>query len=490
LYKINIRTREVIKQMILPVAEFGINDICLDADSSLWISTAGGGIIHYNDQTGAVQQYTNKEGLSNNTVCGMLRDDKNNLWISTYAGLSYFDRSFHQFTNFYAKDGLNTDEFNRKAFTRLPDGRMIFGGLNGYTLFNPQDAFKRDKPVNIVLTRFSKTTGSGEVVERVFDLSALHEVVIDYGDKFFAFHFTLTDMYDPAGNSYLYMLQGLDNQWHPIGNQNMVSFNGLPAGKYTLRIKGRPGKGSSSVNEITVSVLVKQVFYKTSWFILLALAAAVAIVYSIVRYRINQVKKLQVLRTRIASDLHDEVGSSLVHITILADMVKRAESEQMMNDQLANIAGISRGAVSTMKDVIWSIDARYDTMGGMISHMHDHVHSVLAPADIEFRFVQNGLNEQQKLPVDFRQNVYLIFKEAVNNVVKHSQAAHVEISLQKENNLFIMMIKDDGKGIDRNNHSSGQGLSNMEMRAQRLKAAIAIVSENYGVMVMLRAPLA
>jgi signal transduction histidine kinase len=129
-------------------------------------------------------------------------------------------------------------------------------------------------------------------------------------------------------------------------------------------------------------------------------------------------------------------------------------------------------------------------MGGMISHMHDHVHSVLAPADIEFRFIQSGLNEQQKLPVDFRQNVYLIFKEAINNVVKHSRAALVEISLQKENNLFIMMIKDDGKGIDPNNHSSGQGLSNMEMRAQRLKAAIAIVSENDGVMVMLRAPLA
>lgn len=489
LYKINTLTKEVLKQTMPGLPELGINDICLDADSSLWISTAGGGIINYKEPGGAVKQYTNKDGLSSNTVCGMLRDDKNNLWISTYAGLSYFDRSLNQFTNFYTKDGLNTDEFNRKAFTRLADGSMIFGGLNGYTLFNPAEAFKRDRPVNIVLTRFSKTTGSGEVVEHVFDLPALREVVIDPGDKFFAFHFTLTDMYDPPGNRYAYMLQGLDNAWHPIGNQNMLSFNSLPAGKYMLRIRGNPGKGAASANEILVRLSVKQVFYKTTWFILLVVLVVGALVYGIVQYRINEVKKLQYLRTRIASDLHDEVGSSLVHITMLADMVKRAESEQVMNEQLTHIAGISRGAVSTMKDVIWSIDARYDTMAGMISHMHDHVHTVLAPADIEFRFVQSGLQEQQKLPVDFRQNVYLIFKEAVNNVVKHSQATHVEISLQKKNGLFIMMIKDNGRGIDPDKHSSGQGLSNMQMRARRLKGAISIVSEEEGVMVMLQAPL-
>jgi signal transduction histidine kinase len=218
------------------------------------------------------------------------------------------------------------------------------------------------------------------------------------------------------------------------------------------------------------------------------LTAATAIVFGIVRYRINQVKKIQYLRTRIASDLHDEVGSSLVHITMLADMVKRAEDKKVMNEQLTGIAGISRGAVATMKDIIWSIDARYDTIEGMISHMRDHVHSVLAPADIEFRFTQTGLQEQEKLPADFRQQVYLIFKEAINNVVKHAQAGYVQISLQKENGFFIMEIKDDGKGIDPRNHSSGQGLSNMKMRAGRLKAAIEIISQD-GVTVRLKAPV-
>ncbi len=488
LYKVNIHTREVVKLTVHPVLEFGINDICQDADGSTWISTMGGGIVHYDERTNYAKQYTSRDGLSNNTVCGILQDTRNNLWISTYAGLSYFDRAATQFTSFYAKDGLNTDEFNRKAFGKLTDGRLIFGGLNGYTVFNPAETFKRDKPVNIVLTRFTKTTSSGQVEENIFDMPALQHVTIDPGDKFFAFHFTLTDMYDPPGNHYKYMLQGLDNAWHDIGNQSFVSFNSLPAGKYTLRIKGSPGKGAESINEAVVTILIKQVFYKTIWFILLVLAAATATVFGIVRYRINQVKKIQYLRTRIASDLHDEVGSSLVHITMLADMVKRAGDKQVMDEQLTGIAGISRGAVATMKDIIWSIDARYDTMAGMISHMRDHVHSVLAPADIDFEFTQTDLQEQEKLPADFRQQVYLIFKEAINNIVKHAQASYVQIHLQKEQVFLIMEIKDDGKGIDPANHSSGQGLSNMQLRAGRLKATLEIISQN-GVSIRLKAPV-
>jgi streptogramin lyase len=178
LYKINIHTKEVVKLSIHPVLEYGINDIAMDSDSSCWISTAGGGVIYYNEYSGEVKQYTNRDGLSNNTVCGLLRDGRNDLWISTYAGLSYFNRQTKQFTNFFTKDGLNIDEFNRKAFYKLTDGRMIFGGLNGYTVFDPDDAFKRDKPVNILLTRFSKINNKGETAETVFDVNTLKKVII------------------------------------------------------------------------------------------------------------------------------------------------------------------------------------------------------------------------------------------------------------------------------------------------------------------------
>ena len=101
-------------------------------------------------------------------------------------------------------------------------------------------------------------------------------------------------MYDPPGNRYFYQLEGVDKAWHSLGNQHFVSFNGLSPGKYTLKIKGNVGKGSASANEISVEILVRQVFYKTAWFIMLMLFAAAAIVYLVLRYRINQVKRSSV----------------------------------------------------------------------------------------------------------------------------------------------------------------------------------------------------
>jgi two-component sensor histidine kinase/streptogramin lyase len=488
LYKINFHTKEVVKLPIHPVLQYGINDIAMDGDSSFWISTAGGGVIYYNEYSGEVKQYTNRDGLSNNTVCGLLRDNKNDLWISTYAGLSYFNRQTKQFTNFYAKDGLNIDEFNRKALYKLPDGRMIFGGLNGYTVFDPADAFKRDRPVSILLTRFSKINNKGETAENVFDIDGLKKVIIYPGDRFFSFYFTLSDMYDPAGNRYFYQLEGVDKAWHSLGNQHFVSFNGLSPGTYTLKIKGNAGKGAATINEISVDIVVKQVFYKTAWFIILMLLAAAAIVYLIVRYRINQVKKIQFLRTRIASDLHDDVGSSLVRITILADAIKREEIKETTSEKLGTIAGISRGAVSTMKDVIWSIDSRNDTMDGMIRYMQEHLHNMLIPANIDFELIHTGLDENEKLKMNFRQNVYLIFKEAINNVVKHSGARSVQVELKKENGHFLLKIKDDGKGISAQRNGSGQGLYNMKLRADRLKASLEILSGN-GLTIIMKAPV-
>jgi signal transduction histidine kinase len=208
----------------------------------------------------------------------------------------------------------------------------------------------------------------------------------------------------------------------------------------------------------------------------------------ILRYRIRQIKKIQHLRTRIASDLHDDVGSSLVRITVLADAIKREGIKENAHEQLGAIAGISRGAVSTMKDVVWSIDARNDTMGGMIQYMQEHLHNMLMPANIDFELTHTGFSEQEKLAMNFRQNVYLTFKEAINNVVKHSDATRVTVNLEKENSLFTMTIRDDGHGISSPKKSNGQGMYNMRLRADRLKADLNIVSEK-GVTIILKVPV-
>jgi ligand-binding sensor domain-containing protein/two-component sensor histidine kinase len=488
LYKINILTRQVEKASPLPAMGYAINDICVNQDGTFWLSTAGGGLVYYDAATGKARQYTTMDGLSNNTVCGVLRDSSGNLWISTYAGLNCMDRQSAQFTAFYAKDGLGMDEFNRKAFTMLRDGRLIFGGLNGYILFDPQAVFKTYRPVNIRLCRAAITGSDGRDSEMVFGADRLKRMVIRPSDKLFSISFALTDLYDPRADRYFYKLEGVDNDWHFIGGQHTLSFMSLPAGQFMLHIKGAAAKGLATNNELTLPIEVLQVFYKRPWFLASLFLGFSIVIYGFVRYRINQWKKLEYLRTKIASDLHDEIGSNLVRITLLADSSNSKNSTSSSRETLDVIANISRNAVNTIKDVVWSIDARYDSMVGMIDYMHEHIHNMLEPADIDFSFRHVGLPMEDRLNMNFRQNVYLIYKESINNIVKHADATYVDVELQSREGVFLMSIRDNGRGILKEGDRGGHGMGNMQMRASRIKGNLKILSRYDGVTVRLEAP--
>ena len=489
LYRIDRATRRVTRESLYPALGFSINDIHTDADSSLWISTAGGGVVHYYPETHALQQYTTKEGLTNNMVCGILADDEHHLWISTYSGLDCLDPKTGVFTVFYSRDGLNMNEFNRKAFARLADGRMIFGGLNGYIGFDPREILRTNKPASLFLTHLGRGAGNGLITDSVFGIQALRSITIGPQNPFFSLSYTLSDLYDPARNQYSYRMEGLDTVWHAIGNQHTLSFISLPPGRYTLQLRGSPAQGGMAANLVTVGINVGQVFYKRPWFLILCGLMVVATILAIGQYRLYQYRKLHRLRTRIASDLHDEVGSNLVRIALLADADRNGTAAGTAVQRLDVIAGISRDAASTIRDVVWSIDARYDTMTGMQEHMHEHLYQMLAPAGIEYLFSHKGVSSDEKLGMEFRQNIYRIFREAINNIVKHSGASLVEVTVGREAGMFTLVIKDNGRGLNGRKSGSGQGMANMKMRAGAIGGRLEVDSGDGGLLIRLSAPL-
>jgi signal transduction histidine kinase len=240
---------------------------------------------------------------------------------------------------------------------------------------------------------------------------------------------------------------------------------------------------------ITVAIQVEQVMYKRSWFLVLCALLVAAVVIAIGQYRLYQWRKLHQLRTRIASDLHDEVGSNLVRIALLADADRNGTAAGTPVQRLDVIAGISRDAASTIRDVVWSIDARNDTLAGMQEHMHDHLHQMLAPAGIEYLFSHTGVSSEERLDMDFRQNIYRIFREAINNIVKHSGASVVEVTVGRTAGVFSLLIKDNGRGLNGKQKRAGQGLENMKMRAERLNGNLEIVSSENGVTITLTTPI-
>jgi ligand-binding sensor domain-containing protein len=445
-----------------------ISTLFLENDTILWAGTRGAGIFKINTLTNTLKVYTKKNGLADNSVAGILKDNSGIFWISTFNGLSRFDSEKEKFKNYYDKDGLTDNEFNISSHLKTKDGKLYFGGLNGLNAFY-SDSFKKEaeESPKIFLTRFLKYDGRKDsIYEQYHNLSELKEISLSHKDKFFSFYFSLDDFYDPLRNTFYYKLEGYDKDWTNIGTQNNIRFNTIPAGTYTLRLKGVNSEGIASANELTISLSISQPFYSTWWFYLFLILIISTAAYSVARYRIYQVLKIRNLRTKISSDLHDEVGSLLTRITIQAELMKQGISKNDTVQEVTKIADTSRLATAAMSDVLWSIDARNDQIGSLIDRLREQAGEILFPLEMEVDFEVKNIDLDKQLPSILRQNLFLIFKEAIHNV----------ILLENRTSHFVMSVHDNGKTKTATT-KQGQGLRNMKMRAELMGGILEISME-------------
>lgn len=201
------------------------------------------------------------------------------------------------------------------------------------------------------------------------------------------------------------------------------------------------------------------------------------------RNRLNQQLKIQSMRSQISSDLHDEVGSSLTRISMIMNAVKVTDDEQS-NRYFQKGNEILMESIAKIRDVVWAIDARNDQGGDLLDRMRDFAYDMFTARDIQYRFQSDSFDRKAILPPLIRQNVYLIFKEAVTNVIKHSNATSVDISLQRKDGKIILTVKDNGQNMN-GKKVSGSGLSNMELRAKRMGGRVNYEQQSDGFYVQL-----
>jgi len=456
-----------------------INDLFCFTDTLMLAGTRGGGLTFINTYNNNTYTYTKKDGLADNSVAGIWTDKNRSLWISTFNGLSRYSFTNNTFENFYTSDGLNENDFNISSHLILPDGKILVGSINGINSFYSDSLTQASaKKPRIYFSSFFKYSGiNSEENENALSSVLKTGLSLNHHDKFFSVSFMLDDFKNPLRNTFSYLLEGYEEGWNNLGNQNTIRFNKLPAGTYTLKIKGMTGDGFTSVNELVIPLVVTEAFYSSPWFYLLLFFVVVIIVIFLARYRVNQQLKLNRLRTKISSDLHDEVGGLLTRISVHSELMKQGITENNSQEIIEKIASTSRLATSTMSDVIWSFDARNDKMGNLIDRLREISDSILTPLNIETNFLIKSINEEKEIDSNIRQSLYLIFKEAINNIAKHSNAKSVNIHLENSGKDFVMVISDNGNKSPTNSVHSGQGLKNMRMRASAIEAEIEIKTE-------------
>jgi ligand-binding sensor domain-containing protein/signal transduction histidine kinase len=442
-----------------------------DPDGHLWIGTEGGGLDRFDPDKGLFQHYGEHLGLPSDVVYGIVRDGQGNLWLSTNRGVSRFNPRAGTFRNFDYSDGLQNNEFNQGAYCVGGDGTIYFGGIEGFNEFHPDGITDNPSVPTVVLTGLSV---NGQPIPVARTASMMPRVTLAYDENNLTFEFAALEYTAPEKNEYACMLEGSDATWVHLGTRRYVNYSKLEGGDYTFRVRASNNDGVWNMEGLALPISIVPPFWQTWWFRILLVGGIAALLVLFYRYRVTQLLAIERMRVRIASDLHDDIGSTLTKIAVQSEVIQSISDPGKIRSLSQQIGASSREVIQALADVVWSIDARHDTVGNLLDRTKDFALEVLTPRHITVKFSQNGLNAASTLPVELRQNIYLIFKEAVNNIARHSDARHVTISFDNTDGSFAMVVADDGKSIGEGLLEGGHGLRNMEMRARRIQGALNI----------------
>lgn len=449
-----------------------------DKNENLWVGTYGGGLNYISADGNTIKIYTTAQQLPNNNVVGLLSDDDNGLWISTYNGLSHFDKSTEIFQNYYTEDGLTHYEFNYSSSFKDSRGNFYFGGMNGINTFKPSEIFREFDPPKL---RLLGATGYNNKNKSRFvkDYSKTKFKILELSpyDQYFEINWTMNSYFQNQKNTFSTKLEGFEDHWFYQGNATSIRYNQLPAGNYVLKIKGKDSRGVDSASVLSIPITIRQIFYKKWWFISLIIVLVFSLFYLFFQYRLNQALAMERLRTKISSDLHDDVGSMLTGLAMQTEMLEMQTSNSIDKNRLHQITTLSRNTISQMRDLVWSIDSRRDTLLDLLERMRELAEELLLPVNINYTFNADELNLQRKINFNCRRNLFLIYKEAINNIVKHSNAQNVKIEITNNKGVCNFSIKDDGCGNSVKN-CTGLGLANMRMRSESINAKLEFETQN------------
>lgn len=322
------------------IAARNVISICEDRRGALWYGTYGGGLFRWDRtrQTSSPQallNLTSENGLPNDVVYGVVEDEEGRLWVSTNKGIAAItctdsakpaETASYHIRAFEASDGLQSNEFNRGAYSKLKNGTIAFGGVGGVTLFNPADVRENKHPPDVVITGFRKFNQLVPLDSAMSERSVLE---LTHRDTFFSFEFAGLDYVNPAKNIYAYKLENFDENWIQAGVQRSVNYTNLDAGEYIFRVRAANSDGVWSPEGASLRVIIHPPFWRTWWFRLGGVCSALVLVWGGYRWRVRGIKR----RNRELQHLVDERTIEIRRQMALLD--SQAREIQEVNARLA-----------------------------------------------------------------------------------------------------------------------------------------------------------
>jgi len=437
----------------------------------VWLGTATHGILQLAPGQGLVGQVGPEQGLPTPTVATLLPGGAGELWAGTYAGLVCYRPATGRLTIYGPAEGLTNPELNKRAAYRAPDGTLYFGGVGGgFRVAHGATRSGADRPPHLLLTARANGT---EPLRFIPTPTATPTLLLSGPVKEGGFDLALNDYRAPALNRFFYQLR-------PAGRLADSAAGGQPTGRH-LRLRAlEPGAyelvvwGQTPAGQHTPRQYLRVVVDRPWWQHPLALLAAAGLLVGtgigVQKLRGRRALREAQLRTRIAADLHDEVGALLTRVNLRAELLQEAAAPDELTADIQALLLDSRAALLMMRDVVWSIDAGADTVGALRDRLHDHLDATAQAAGLHTILTVPHLPDATPLPPQVRQQLYLIAKEAITNATRHAPGAtRLALTLRRQGPSLQLLIYNDGvHATPQPQHSPGMGLRNMQRRAQAL----------------------
>ncbi len=453
-----------------------------ETNDGIWLGTHGEGLVKIDDNGNVLQQAGFNEGLAGNFVYS-LTIMKNLMVAGTSNGITVFNIENGMQPLPIKKDdslyGLSTQECNHSAiFYDTIKQQVILGGIKGllfadYKDYSNTPGFKNNGLILSYIKTGGHETNSAQANLLAY---AADKIVIRPEDVNVTLKFAATGTPGPADG--LFRIVGLDDKWQRIRTDQEVNLYALPPGTYTLQAHLPSAINTSEW--FTKTIVVEPAFYQTILFKGVLVLCFLGIVYLLWRSKVKKIEREFQLRTMIASDLHDDIGSTLNSISVYTVVAGQQLHADIARTEvlLDNMGVASRGMIDRMNDIVWAINPKNDDFENVLERMQFFAAELLSGKNMLLKFDVDERIKKSKFSMQQRKNIYLIYKEAVNNAYKYSGGTTVKVQINKEANYLQMIIADDGAGFSTETKNSGgrNGLVNMKNRAKEIGGKLTITS--------------
>ena len=463
-----------------------VKTINQDADGNIWAGTVEG--LYVIGKNGKIKHlYTETNGLPNQFIYGILKDDHNDMWFSTNKGLGRYRWNDNKFEFFTDADGLQSNEFDSGAYFKAADGQLFFGGIKGTNSFYPDDIRRNPNSPKVNVTGiklFDKNLKNSHAYWNV------RELRMPYTDNSLSFDFTLPEYTDPLKNIYSYTMEGVDTHWTEGANNHYARYAGLQPGHYVFKVKAANNDGIWGQATVLAIDIIPP-FWQRPWFIFLEISFFVAIIVAAVfllqrgafkrKLRVFELQqKIQSERERISRDLHDNIGTqlSLIHKNIreVANPSTKITNADR-SKRLATAQQSSAEVIDVLRETIWALNKPEISLEEFADKLKRFIQRNLASSPgLSMKFKEIDENKSVMLSPIEALNLFRICQEGITNTLKYAMASLLNVSVQADKGKYTICIMDNGTGFDPDVIDSGvhYGLENMKFRANEILCNFSI----------------